>query len=69
MKRLASEEKKIQDKIREVVNSHRAIKHEAMIFWQADMLLLDAADRIDELEERVAIMSEDQYKSSEIRFP
>ena len=30
---------------------------------------MDAADRIDELEERVAIMSEDQYKSSEIRFP
>lgn len=66
---MASEEKKIQDRIREVVNSHRAIKREAMVFWEADMLLLNAADRIDELEERVAIMSEDQYKSSEIRFP
>lgn len=32
-------------------------------------LLKEAADKIDELEERVAIMSEDQYKSSEIRFP
>ena len=41
----------------------------AKAFWRADLLLMDAADRIDELEERVAIMSEDQYKSSEIRFP
>ena len=45
--------------------SHRG----AILHWQVNTLLMDAADRIDELEERIAIMSEDQYKSSEIRFP
>lgn len=31
--------------------------------------LIMAADLIDEMDERIAIMSEDQYKSGEIRFP
>lgn len=63
------QQKTIQDQIREFVNSHRGNREIAKAFWRADLLLMDAADRIDELEERVAIMSEDQYKSSEIRFP
>ena len=62
-------EKTIQDKIREFVISHRDNQTIAQLFWRSDLLLMEAADRIDELEERVAIMSEDQYKSSEIRFP
>lgn len=49
--------------------SHRDNQTIAQLFWRSDLLLMEAADRIDELEERVAIMSEDQYKSSEIRFP
>ena len=64
-----SEEKKIQDRIREHVKSHRDNETVAKLYWRSDLLLMDAADKIDELEERVAIMSEDQYKSSEIRFP
>ena len=69
MKAMDGQEKTIQDKIRAFVNSHRENREIAKAFWQADLLLMNAADRIDELEERVAIMSEDQYKSSEIRFP
>ena len=62
-------EKTIQDRIREYVNGHRDVELIAKLYWRSDLLLMEAADRIDELEERVAIMSEDQYKSSEIRFP
>lgn len=69
MKVLDDQEKTIQDKIRAFVNSHRGNMEIAQAFWQIDLLMMEAADRIDELEERVAIMSEDQYKSSEIRFP
>lgn len=61
--------KTIQAKIREFVNEHREKAEIAMVFWKSDMLLAEAADRIDELEERIAIMSEDKYRSSEIRFP
>ena len=51
------------------MNGHRDVELIAKLYWRSDLLLMEAADRIDELEERVAIMSEDQYKSSEIRFP
>lgn len=61
--------KTIQVKIREFVMNHRDNQTIAQMFWRSDLLLMEAANRIDELEERVAIMSEDQYKSSEIRFP
>ena len=61
--------KTIQAKIREFVMGHRDNQTIAHMFWRSDLLLMEAANRIDELEERVAIMSEDQYKSSEIRFP
>ena len=61
--------KTIQVKIREFVMAHRDNQTIAQMFWRSDLLLMEAANRIDELEERVAIMSEDQYKSSEIRFP
>ena len=61
--------KTIQAKIREFVMNHRDNQTIAQMFWRSDLLLMEAANRIDELEERVAIMSEDQYKSSEIRFP
>lgn len=64
-----NEEKRIQERLRDMAYAHRSDKDIAMALWQTDMLLMEAADRIDELEERVAIMSEDQYKSSEIRFP
>ncbi len=63
------QQKTIQDKIREYVADHRENMEIAQLFWKADMMLMEAADRIDELEERVAIMSEDSYKSTEIRFP
>ena len=61
--------KTIQVKIREFVMNHRSNQTIARMYWRSDLLLMEAANRIDELEERVAIMSEDQYKSSEIRFP
>ena len=69
MKVLDDQETTIQDKIRAFVNSHRGNMEVAQAFWQIDLLMMEAADRIDELEERIAIMNEDQYKSSEIRFP
>lgn len=66
---MEGEQKTIQVKIREFVNEHRDKMEIAMVFWKSDMLLAEAADRIDELEERIAIMTEDKYKTSEIRFP
>ena len=63
------QQKTIQAKIREYVADHRGNMETASMFWKADMLLAEAADRIDELEERIAIMSEEKYKTSEIRFP
>lgn len=69
MKKLAGNEKTIQERIREFVKGHRDNMEVAKAFWQLDLLMMDAANKIDELEERIAIMSEDQYKSSEIRFP
>ena len=64
---MASDEKKIQDRIRTFVEKSKV--HLGMYMPVCYQLLEEAADKIDELEERVAIMSEDQYKSSEIRFP
>lgn len=66
MKWLAGEEKKIQDRIRTYLEKSTAHFGYLPVCYH---LLKEAADKIDELEERVAIMSEDQYKSSEIRFP
>ena len=66
---MEGKQKTIQVKIREFVNEHRDKMEIAMVFWKSDMLLVEAADRIDELEERIAIMSEEKYKTSEIRFP
>jgi hypothetical protein len=66
---LEGEQKTIQVRIREFVADHRWNMNIAATFRKADMLLAEAADRIDELEERIAIMSEDKYKTSEIRFP
>ena len=66
MKRLEGDRnaRTIQDKIRKYLSDQ---EHYCGPYCYT--LLKDAMDRIDELEERVAIMSEDQYKSSEIRFP
>lgn len=66
---MEGQQKTIQVKIREFVNEHRDKMEFSLIFWKSDMLLAEAADRIDELEERIAIMTEDKYKTSEIRFP
>lgn len=67
---------RIQDQLRNAVLAHRGIPEVAKALWQIDMLMMKAADKIEalekaneDLEERIAIMSEDQYKSSEIRFP
>ena len=66
---MEGEQKTIQVEIREFVAGHRLNMGISQMFWKADMLMAEAADRIDELEERIAIMSEDSYKSTEIRFP
>ena len=64
------------DRIRATVTNHKATITGQAEHSMCDILLMEAAERIDylekkvdELEERVAIMSEDMYKSSEIRFP
>lgn len=72
-----SEEKKrsIQARLKDLVKIHM-VNDMAAFYKGVDQLMIEAADRIEELEaeneqlqERIDIMSEDQYKSSEIRFP
>ena len=69
-------ENEIKEKIRAVVIEHHGNIHVAQKFCRTDLLLMEALEviekqekLIDELEERIDILSEDQYKSSEIRFP
>ena len=64
------------NRIRETVTKHKQSVTSQAVHSVCDILLMEAAERIDylekkvdDLEERIAIMSEDQYKSSEIRFP
>lgn len=74
----AGDEKKarsIQARLKDLVKIH-TVNDLAAFYRGVDQLMMEAADRIEELEtenerlqERIDIMSEDQYKSSEIRFP
>lgn len=68
--------KEIKEKIRSVVIERHGKIDVAQTFCRTDLLLMEALEviekqekQIDELEERIDILSEDQYKSSEIRFP
>lgn len=66
----------IVDRIRSMVTRHQQEPAGETEHSLCDVLLMEAAERIEylenkveDLEERIAIMSEDQYKCSEIRFP
>lgn len=54
----------------ELIRKLRDIAKVGVVNARDDIRILnEAADRLEELEERVEIMAGDQYKSSEIRFP
>ena len=54
----------------ELIRKLRDIAKVGVVNARDDIRILnEAADRLEELEERVEIMAGDQYKSSEIRCP
>ena len=54
----------------ELIRKLRDIAKVGVVNARDDIRILnEAADRLEELEERIEIMAGDQYKSSEIRFP
>ena len=54
----------------ELIRKLRDIAKVGVVNARDDIKILnEAADRLEELEERIEIMAGDQYKSSEIRFP
>lgn len=55
---------------KELVEKLYDISAIGIVNYQKDVPVIEeAAKRLEELEERVAIMSENKYKESDIRFP
>ena len=55
---------------KELVEKLYGIAAIGIVNYQKDVPVIEeAAKRLEELEERVAIMSENKYKESDIRFP
>lgn len=61
---------KKETQTKELVEKLYDIAAIGIVNYQKDVPVIEeAAKRLEELEERVAIMSENKYKESDIRFP